>query len=173
MVASDSPLPTPRSATASNGQTNSGAALEDLLPDEIGGQPTQKGLMHGDRFLASGLATPDLADYFIRLGVQPQAISVSFAYTVAGPTGTGVFAFEVQGASQRDLLRAVPDARQAEIRGSAAWQSTVVGGKPTVTAVDASWTGGNAAYRYAAGDVVFFITAGHESTAAEILASLP
>jgi hypothetical protein len=172
-MASDTPVATTSNATPSTGQTSSDGAIESLLPDEIGGQPAQKGSMSGTAFLTSGLATPDLADYFDRLGVQPRAISVSFAYTVAGPTRTGVFAFEVKGASQEDLMRAVTEARQAEIRGSVGWQAKVVGGKPTVTAVDATGAGGKSAYRYAAGDVVFFITAGHESTAAEILASLP
>jgi hypothetical protein len=173
VVASADPSPSTKDPFGSTDQPSAADALENLLPDQIGGQPVRKGSMPGDRFVTSGLATPDLGDYLIRLGVHPQAILVSFAYTVAGPKGTGVFAFEVKGASQDDLMRAVTDGRQPEIRGSVAWQSKVVGGKPTVTAADETWAGGNSVYRYAAGNVVFFITAGHESTAAEILASLP
>ncbi len=129
--------------------------------------------MRGDLFLASGLSTPDLGDYLVRLGVRPRDISISFAYTIAGPGGTGVFAFHVMGANQQDLMRAFTDARQPEIRAPIAWQSKVVGGKPTVTAADPGWAAGNSVYRYAAGGAVFFISAGHESTAGEILASLP
>jgi hypothetical protein len=135
--------------------------------------PAHKGSMRGDLFLTSGMSTPDLGDYLVRLGVHPRDITISYAYTVAGPGGTGVFAFHVMGASQQDLMRAVSDGPQPEIRASFAWQSKMVGGKPTVTAADPGWPGGNAVYRYAASGVVFFISAGHESTAGEILASLP
>jgi hypothetical protein len=135
--------------------------------------PAHKGSMRGDLFLASGLSTPDLGGYLARLGVRPRDISISFAYVVAGLGGTGVFAFDVRGANQQDLTRAFTDERQPEIRAQIAWQSKVVGGKPTVTAADPGWAVGTSVYRYAAGGVVFFISAGHESTAGEILASLP
>jgi hypothetical protein len=164
-VASNVPVPT---AVQQGGSTS----LEQLLPDEIDGMPAAQGSMSGTTFVTSGLSTPDLQGVLARLGVGPRDIRVSFAYAGAGSSRAGVFVFRVPGATEQELQRAFTDERVQEIRGSTPGMVSI-GGKPTVTIADETLPGGRSIYRYAAGSLAFFVTAGHESTAAEIFAGLP
>jgi hypothetical protein len=174
-----SPYPVSSSATAATSAPGASAVsgggatgLEQLLPDRIGGMPAAHGSMAGTVFVTSGLSTPDLGGVLARLGVGPGEIRVSYAYAGTGPSRAGVFVFRVAGASEQELRGALSAGRDQEIRGSAPGMVSI-GGKPTVTIADETLPGGRSIYRYAAGSLVFFVTAGHESTAAEILAGLP
>jgi hypothetical protein len=157
---------------ASGDPEDGASGLEGVLPDQIGGAPATKGSMVATAFLASGLSTPDLEGILARLGVRPSEIRVAFAYTANGPSGTVVFGFRVPGATELELRQALAAGREQEIRGSTTG-SHALGGKPTVTIADDPLPGGRSVYRYASGSFVFFIVAGHESTAGEILAGLP
>lgn len=149
--------------------------LEAILPDEIGGAEVVKFSMGGTELMAdvegSGV-DPELIAFLERLDAQPEDISMAFAFSVS-PTGDSavIGAFRVAGASTDDLEREFLATMQSDA-GAVAWESASVGGKDVQTSADPD-TEGSSLYVYTAGDIVFFVTAADEATAAELLGPLP
>ncbi len=124
-------------------------ALEALLPDQIGGQPTQKLSMTGATFLGDGgSSTNDFTTILTRLGKSPADLSVAGASTDA----LQVFAFRVKGVDANQLFQAfvqLASSAQGDVVSDAN-----IGGKAVKKVVTVD---GAVSYIYASGDVLFTV----------------
>ncbi len=145
------------------------ADLEDILPDEIGGEPVQKFSMTGDSFLSSGQGDEEFAEFLERLDADASDVSVAFAFTMS-EASSGVFAFRVAGASQDQLLDEF-EAASDDAGDTSGWSDATVGGKQVRTAVQEDED--VAMYLYPRDDIIFIVTAASEDAAADALAALP
>ena len=141
-------------------------ALIALLPTQITGKPVRRVSMTGAAFVVDSMIEKGPRDFAAGLGAPLQELSVAFC--VLSSSEAGIYVFRVEGASGADLIRRYQAAGGPETRGGGGPALGTIGGKPTVTIADP----GHPMYLYASGDVVFFVSAGNESGAAEILSSL-
>jgi hypothetical protein len=148
---------------------NSDAELEALLPNEIGGQTLTKFSMRGAEFMAQG--DEEFTDFLDRIGAEADDVSVAFGVSMSGTSQTGVFAFQVRGTDNDELLDEL--AGSLEEDGTAeGFEDANVGGKDVRTAAAGDGETGTV-YLYGVGDIVFFITTADDDAAAEVLSDLP
>ena len=149
---------------------NSDAELEALLPDEIGGVTLTKFSMRGAEFMTQG--DQEFTDFLDRIGAEADDVSVAFGVSMdASQSGTGVFAFQVRGTDNDQLLEEL--AGSLEDDGTATgFENANVGGKDVRRAAAGDDAQGSV-YLYGVGDIVFFITTTDEDAAAEVLSTLP
>jgi hypothetical protein len=89
----------------------------------------------------------------------------------ASQSGTGVFAFQVRGTDNSELMSEL--AGSLEEDGTAAgFESANVGGKDVQRSAAVDEASGSV-YLYGVGDIVFFVTTTDEDAAAEVLSTLP
>jgi hypothetical protein len=150
---------------------NSDTALEDLLPDELGGQPLQKTSMKGADFLDSGTTdNQDFKDFLQRLGAQPDDISVAIGFAMTGDSQNSIFAFRVKGVAQDKLTDEFKTSIEQDSSTKLTWQDETIGGKSVVTTTDPDQ---GKIYVYPKGDTIFFVTSTDASVAEEALSQLP
>jgi hypothetical protein len=150
---------------------NSDTALEDLLPDELGGQPLQKTSMKGADFLDSGTTdNQDFKDFLQRLGAQPDDISVAIGFALTGDSQNSIFAFRVKGVAQDKLTDEFKTSIEQDSSTKLTWQDETIGGKSVVTTTDPDQ---GKIYVYPKGDTIFFVTSTDASVAEEALSELP
>jgi hypothetical protein len=150
---------------------NSDTALEDLLPDELGGQPLQKTSMKGADFLDSGTTdNQDFKDFLERLGAQPDDISVASGFALTGDSQNSIFAFRVKGVAQDKLTDEFKTSIEQDSSTKLTWQDETIGGKSVVTTTDPDQ---GKIYVYPKGDTIFFVTSTDASVAEEALSELP
>jgi hypothetical protein len=150
---------------------NSDTALEDLLPDELGGQPLQKTSMKGADFLDSGTTdNQDFKDFLERLGAQPDDISVAIGFALTGDSQNSIFAFRVKGVAQDKLTDEFKTSIEQDSSTKLTWQDETIGGKSVVTTTDPDQ---GKIYVYPKGDTIFFVTSTDASVAEEALSQLP
>ncbi len=149
---------------------NSDAELEALLPDEIGGVTLTKFSMRGAEFMTQG--DQEFTDFLNRLGASADDVSVAFGVSMAsGQSGTGVFAFQVRGTDNSELMSEL--AGSLEDDGTASgFENANLGGKDVQRSAAGDAAQGSV-YLYGVGDIVFFITTTDEDAAAEVLSNLP
>lgn len=162
------PIPSP--GADASGAPRELPDLEALLPDEVGGQPTQKLSMSGASLLGTGNADPTFTDFLERLGAEPADVGVAYAFTAEGTVQA--FAYRVDGAATdvlvEELQASVETAQEAEV----AWEEATVGGKALRrgTAADATDA---AIYVYGHDDTAFIIVTEDPELAAEVATALP
>ena len=122
--------------------------LEALLPDEIGGAPTEKLSMSGTDLIGDG-SGEDLAVILTQFGKQPSDLSAG----LAGAAGIDIIAYRVQGIDANALFQAF-----LQLIGN---EDNVVsdanlGGKAIKKIVTLE---GDTSYVYASGDVLFIVEA--------------
>lgn len=123
--------------------------LEDLFPEEIGGEPLIVLSMSGDEFMGEG-ASPELEATLTALGKQASDLSVAF-----GGNGTiTIIAFQLDGVSGQSLLAALFQAFQQETESTAT--DVTISGKSVKKVVPTDTTQ-ETIYIYAASDVVFTV----------------
>jgi hypothetical protein len=150
---------------------NSDTALEDLLPDELGGQPLQKTSMKGADFLDSGTTdNQDFKDFLERLGAQPDDISVAIGFALTGDSQNSIFAFRVKGVAQDKLTDEFKTSIEQDSSTKLTWQDETIGGKSVVTTTDPDQ---GKIYVYPKGDTIFFVTSTDATVAEEALSELP
>lgn len=147
------------------------AALEALLPDEIGGESTEKLSMRGDGLVAGGSSDPTFAAFIERLDAEPEDVGVAYAYTLESEVQA--FAYQVDGVDTERLLDELQASVQAQdAAADVTWSEDSVGDKrvrigQAAEATDAS------IYLYGSGDVVFIIVTDDPALAAEVATGLP
>ena len=146
-------------------------ALEALLPDEIGGETTEKLSMRGDGLVAGGSSDPTFAAFIERLDAQPEDVGVAYAYTLESEVQA--FAYQVSGAAPDRLLDELQASVQAQDEASdVTWSDASIGGKQVRVGQAAEATDASI-YLYVSGDVVFIIVTDDPALAAEVAAGLP
>jgi hypothetical protein len=129
---------------------NADVDLEALLPDELGGLPTQKFSFAGADFLSNGgPETEDFQKVLTALGKSPADLSVAIAGSTIGQT---VGAYRIRGVDAAGLLPAFIAAFQQGDTGATVTDVSY-GGK---SVKKASSPTDETVYLYASGDVVFF-----------------
>lgn len=174
---SSTPLATPTpaasvsSSTPPNDLPSEDPALEALLPDEIGGEATEKLSMRGDGLVAAGSSDPTFAAFIERLDARPEDVGVAYAYTLESEVQA--FAYQVAGAAPDRLLDELQASVQAQDEASdVTWSDASVGGKDVRVGQAAQSTDASI-YLYGSGDVVFIIVTDDAALAAEVAAGLP
>ena len=146
-------------------------ALEALLPDQIGNEPTEKLSMRGDGLFASGSADPSFAEFVERLDSQPEDVGVAYAYTLESEVQA--FAYQVVGADPDRLLDELEASVRAQDEASdVTWSDATLGTRQVRRGTAAEATDASI-YLYGAGDVVFLIVTDEEALATEVVAGLP
>ena len=120
--------------------------LEELFPDELGGQPVFVVSQSGEEFMGTG-ATIELEAALRALGKSPSDLSVAFGGTI----GTVIIAFKVDGVSGSAILDALFDA-YAEQTGGVITDASFGGKSVKRVVLDGATT-----YVYGAQDVVFSV----------------
>lgn len=138
--------------------------LEDMFPDEIGGEALQVISMTGDEFLGDGSTSPEIASVLGDLGKTTADLSVAFGGNVA----VTIVAFRVKGVDAGTLFNAFKEA-QTETYTT---ESASYGGK-SVTKLTPS--DGEISYISFVGDVMFVVGGETvtEATLNEAFAALP
>ena len=170
-AALNTPIPS-SSLPAASGSTE----LEALIPDKVGTITLQKASMSGEQFVGSGGASQEAQDFLQGLGVSADDVSVAVGFgTDLASTGTvAILLFRAQGASSDRLVNLFKQAADRDRDNPLDWQSASVGGKQVERAADPEQgTGSGSIYLYATGDLLAFVTAGNDDTAAEALSRLP
>lgn len=125
---------------------NSDLELEELLPDDIGGEAVQKVSMTGDSFLGGG-GSDDMEAVLSQFGKAPADLSVAFG----GAAGVNVIAYRIRGVPAGQTYEAFLGI--VEMEENPTISDTTVGGKPVKMIVTSSET----SYIYASGDVLFTV----------------
>lgn len=169
---SSAATPTPAvSSAAPSDLPSEDPALEALLPDEIGGEPTEKLSMRGDGLFASGSADPSFAEFVERLDAQPEDVGVAYAYSLESEVQA--FAYQVVGADQDRLLEELEASVRAQDEASdVTWSEVTLGDRVVRRGIAAEATDASI-YLYGAGDIVFLIVTADEALATEVAAGLP
>lgn len=163
-------------ASASLPAASSSSELEALIPDKVGTITLQKASMSGEQFVGSGGASQEAQDFLQGLGVSVDDVSVAVGFgTDLASTGTvAILLFRAQGASSDRLVSLFKQAADRDRDNPLDWQAASVGGKQVERAADPEQgTGSGSIYLYATGELLAFVTAGNDDTAAEALSRLP
>lgn len=142
-------------------------ALEELLPDEIGGEQVTALSMTGEEFLEGG-SSPYLEAALAALNKKTSDLSVAFG----GGGGVQVIAFQIAGVAGNQALDAV---LAANIEETPATLTNVSFGGKSVKKYQPTDPDGDVSYVYTARDVVF-VVAGEDLTDAllnEVFSKLP
>jgi hypothetical protein len=179
---SSTPTPTPTaSPTPTTAATSSAIAqpsfnlpsnakeLEALLPDTLGGAKLTKFSMKGSDFVSQS-DNPELKAWLDSLGKSLNDVSAAYAFDITGGTETGIFAFRVNGVDHNTLLNGLKTAMDQGDSAPTSWTTTDIGGK---SGVMAATTDSGTTYLYGTADLVFFVVAKDQSTAADALSKLP
>jgi hypothetical protein len=173
-TASPTPRPTltpiPSASAGATGAPRELPDLEALLPDEVGGEATQKLSMSGATLLGSGGGDPTFTDFLERLGAEAADVGVAYAFTAEGTVQA--FAYRVDGAATEmlvdELQASVETAQEAEV----AWEEATVGDKSVRRGTAAGATDA-AIYVYGHADTAFIIVTEDPELAAEVATALP
>jgi hypothetical protein len=141
--------------------------LEDLFPDQIGGEDLTVLSMSGGDFMGEG-ASPELEAALATLNKQPADLSVAFG----GVGMITIIAFRIEGVPANAIRDALFQAFEAE--NEATSSNMTIGGK-SVTKFTPADTSEDPSYIYAARDAIFAV-AGSEITDAqlnEVFSKLP
>jgi hypothetical protein len=171
-LGSATPIATPAGSPAAPSDLPSeDPALEALLPDEIGGEPTEKLSLRGDGLVASGSADPSFAEFVERLDAEPEDVGVAYAYTLESEVQA--FAYQVIGADPSRLLEELEASVRAQDEASdVTWSDATLGDRQVRRGTAAEATDASI-YLYGAGDIVFLIVTDDEALATELVAGLP
>ena len=146
-------------------------ALEALLPDEIGGESTEKLSMRGDGLVAAGSSDPTFAAFIERLDAQPDQVGVAYAYTLESEVQA--FAYQVEGVDTDRLVDELQASVQAQDAATdVTWSEDSLGDKQVRIGQAAEATDASI-YLYGSGDVVFIIVTDDPALAAEVATGLP
>lgn len=169
-MASPTLTPVPSVGADASGAPRELPDLEALLPDEVGGEPTEKLSMSGASLLGTGGGDPTFTDFLERLGAEPADVGVAYAFTAEGTVQA--FAYRVDGAATDVLLDELQASVETEQAAEVAWEEAMVGGKAVRrgTAADATDA---AIYVYAHDDTAFIIVTDDPDLAAEVATALP
>lgn len=131
---------------------HSDAALESLIPKEIGGETVMVQSLTGVEFLGIGTST-EMNAALTALGKQPSDLSVAIGFTVGEGTSVSIIALRVKGSSGGAVYQAIVTAYQST--SSAVITDATFGGKSVKKSVptDESAT----SYIYTHDDVVFAV----------------
>ena len=147
------------------------SALEALLPDQIGGEPTEKLSLRGDGLVASGSADPSFAEFVERLDAQPEDVGVAYAYTLESEVQA--FAYQVIGADPGRLIEELEASVRAQDEASdVTWSDATLGDRQVRRGTAAEATDASI-YLYGARDIVFLIVTDDKALATEVVAGLP
>lgn len=138
----------------------SDAELEELFPDELGGEPLTVLSMSGGEFMGSG-GSPELDAALGALGKSASDLSVAFG----GTGSTAIIAFQVDGVPGGQILDALFDAFEQETK------ATITDASFAGKSVKKVITDGETSYIYTAQDVVF-IVGGESVTDAQLTEAL-
>lgn len=141
--------------------------LEELFPDQIGGEDLTVLSMSGDEFMGEG-TSPELEAALAALNKQPSDLSVAFG----GATTVTIIAFQLDGVSGEATLNAVLQASRTETEATIT--DVNIGGKSVKKMVPAD-SSEETTYIYTARDVVFAVggTEVSEATLNEVFSKLP
>ena len=167
-----SPSPTSAASigTDASGPPSEVPDLEAMLPDQIGGEETQKVSMTGGSLIGTSGADPTFTDFVERLGAEPDDVAVAYAFTTQGTVQA--FAYRVVGAETAILLDELQASVDTEQEAEVAWEEATVGNKAVRrgTAEDATDA---AIYLYGLDDTAFIIVTDDPQLAAEVATALP
>jgi hypothetical protein len=172
--ATTSASPSPAAASASAGllpslSLHGDAALEAMLPDQIGGTTLQKFSFQGAGAFSSGASgSQELQDALGQIGKSPN--DVSFAVAASTDSGLTIGAFRVNGADANNVVSAFIQAGQKANPGTTVSDASI-SGKSVKKVVDPSET--KPTYVYAHGDVMFFVQADSDALLNEVFGKLP
>jgi hypothetical protein len=165
------PAATPSPSPASSGLPSEDPELEALLPDQIGGEATEKLSLRGPELVGAGSSDPTFADFVERLAADPDDVAVAYAYTLESEVQ--VFAYQIRGTEPEPLLDALQAAIGAqEATAGVTWTPAVLADRPVRmgTPVDP----GNARiYLHGIPDIGFIIVTDDPALAAEVAGGLP
>jgi hypothetical protein len=148
---------------------NQDRALEDLLPDEVGGAQLQKFSFAGEEFF--GTADEEFQTFLERVGATSDDVSAAFAGDQTGEFTGAIFAIRVAGADTNELEEEFRNAAANAEEGAVDVEERNVGGKDVWTGFDPEQE--TTIYFYAAGDILFFVQHDDEAVAEEILSQMP
>jgi hypothetical protein len=143
------------------------ADLEDLFPDEIGGEEMTVLSMSGADFLGEG-ASPELDATLSALNKQPSDLSVAFG----GAGMITIIAFQIDGVPANTIRDALFQAYEAETEATSS--NVSIGGK-SVTKFTPADSSEDPTYIHATQDVIF-VVGGSDITDAllnEVFSKLP
>ena len=145
--------------------------LENLIPDSAGGVTLNKASTQGNDYLVSSDADPQTVAFLQDLGVSPSDVSMAYGIGLStdATSGVAMFVFRAAGADSNRLVAAFKTANNSETESPLQWSSSTVGGK----SVEVAESNGQSTYLYVKGDILFFIGAGTQAVAEEILNGLP
>jgi len=145
------------------------AALEAMLPDQVGGTTLQKFSFQGAGAFSSGASgSQELQDALGQIGKSPN--DVSFAVAASTDSGVTIGAFRVNGADANNVVSAFIQAGQKANPGTTVSDASM-SGKSVKKVVDPSET--KPTYVYAHGDVMFFVQADSDALLNEVFSKLP
>jgi len=172
--ATTSASPSPAAASASAGllpslSLHGDAALEAMLPDQIGGTTLQKFSFQGAGAFSSGASgSQELQDALGQIGKSPNDVSFAVAASTDGSVTIG--AFRVNGADANNVVSAFIQAGEKANPGTTVSDASI-SGKSVKKVVDPSET--KPTYVYAHGDVMFFVQAESDALLNEVFSKLP
>lgn len=144
------------------------AELEALIPDTVGTLTVQKQSMRGSEFLVSGTPDPSTVKFLQDLGVSPSDVSIALGFGFDAENSFIMFVIRAAGADSARLLSVYQQASAADTTSPPEWVSATVGGEQVQTAV----MGGQTAYLYAKGDILFFISSTDPDTVGDVISKL-
>lgn len=147
---------------------NQDQALEELLPDEVGGTELVKFSIAGADAFGGGEEFQGLLD---RLGASADDVSAASAGDAAGALDVQIAAFRIAGADTDDLEQEFVRLVEESEAGAVELEERNIEGKDVWTGVDEEQ--GMGVYFYAAGDVVFLVQTNDEQLAEEAISQLP
>jgi hypothetical protein len=159
-------------------------ALEDLFPDDLGGQPLQVQSASGPGVVQffNGTDPARLNEFLASLDRTIDDMSAAIAFTLIMPSspdpeaspevlGATIVAFRVQGADSMEVRARFADLVIADAPGSTT-EETTIAGKPVLAVTAADAEEGESVYLYAVGDVVFMV-GGSPTLVEEAFTKLP
>jgi hypothetical protein len=148
---------------------NQDQALEELLPDEVGGTELTKFSVAGEEFFGS--ADPQFQAFLDRVGATADDVSAAFAQLPSGDGTDSIGAIRVAGTDTNRLEDEFRNAVETGETGAVELEQVNLGGKDVWTGVDQEQQ--TTIYFYAAGDVLFFVQTNDEPVAEEVISQLP
>lgn len=124
-------------------------ALEDILPDDIGGEPVQKASMSGESIFQGG-GTEDMQSMLTKLGKAPSDMSAAFG----GNSKASLVAFRVKGSDANSIYNAFVEA--ADPADVVSVTDVTVAGKSAKKIVGED--AGTTSYVYLIGDAVVVVS---------------
>jgi hypothetical protein len=147
---------------------NQDRALEELLPDEIGGEQLMKFSFAGEEFFGS--ADPEFEAFLESVGATSDDVSAAFAQLPGGESST-VGAIRIAGADEETLENEFRNTVEDAEEGAVELEEEDIGGKDVWTGFDEESQSN--VYFYAASDVLFFVQTTDEAQAEEVFSQLP